>query len=73
MPILFQGRYDKQLKNIQEKNKDTQRVYDVEDVRNVLENGDVPAMIISALLVIVPVALVFLVVISLIGFFFIAR
>lgn len=73
MPILFQGRYDKQLKNIQEKNKDTQRVYDVEDVRNVLEKGDVTAMIISALLVIVPVALVFLVVISLIGFFFIAR
>lgn len=73
MPILFQGRYDKQLKNIQEKNKDTQRVYDVEDVRNVLEKGDVAAMIISALLVIVPVALVFLVVISLIGFFFIAR
>ncbi|MBQ3485017.1 MAG: hypothetical protein IJA77_05905 [Clostridia bacterium] len=73
MPILFQGRYDKQLKNIQEKNKDTQRVYDVEDVRNVLEKGDVAAMIISALLVIVPVALVFLVVISLIGFFFIVR
>ena len=73
MPILFQGRYDKQLKNIQEKNKDTQRVYDVEDVRNVLEKGDVTAMIISALLVIVPVALVFLVVISLIGFFFIVR
>ena len=73
MPLLFQGRYDKQLKNIQEKNKDTQRVYDVEDVRNVLEKGDVTAMIISALLVIVPVALVFLVVISLIGFFFIAR
>ena len=73
MPILFQGRYDKQLKNIKDKNKGSQRVYDVEDVRNVLEKGDVPAMIISALIVILPVAIAFLVAICLIGVFFIAR
>lgn len=71
--MLFRGRYDKQIERIKEKNKDTQRVYDVEDVRNVMEKGDVPALIISALLVIVPIALLVLLVVSFIGFKFIVR
>lgn len=71
--MLFQSRYDKQLQHIKEKNKHSERVYDVDDVRNVLEKGDVPAMIISALIVILPVALVFLVVLSLLGMFFVVR
>ena len=71
--MLFRGRYDKQIERIKEKNKDTQRMYDVEDVRNVMEKGDVPALIISALLVIVPIALLVLLVVSFIGFKFIVR
>lgn len=71
--MLFQSRYEKQLQRIKEQNKDGERVYDVEDVRNVLEKGDVPAMIISALITILPVALVFLLAISALGFFFVAR
>nr|MBR4281843.1 hypothetical protein [Clostridia bacterium] len=71
--MLFHGRYEKQMQRIKEKNKESQRVYDVEDVRNVLEKGDVPAMIIAALITILPVALVFLLAISAIGVFFIAR
>ena len=71
--MLFRGRYDKQIERIKENNKDTQRVYDVEDVRNVMEKGDVPALIISALLVIVPIALLVLLVVSFIGFKFIVR
>lgn len=71
--MLFQGRYEKQLKRIKEQNNGSKRVYDTEDIQNVLEKGDVPAMIISALLVIVPIALLFLVVISFIGFHFIVR
>ncbi|MBQ3157317.1 MAG: hypothetical protein IJB81_10430 [Clostridia bacterium] len=71
--MLFRSRYEKQLQRIKEQNKDGERVYDVEDVRNVLEKGDVPAMIISALITILPVALVFLLAISALGFFFVAR
>lgn len=71
--MLFRGRYDKQMERIKEKNKDTQRIYDVDDVRNVMEKGDVPALIISALLVIVPIALLVLLVVSFIGFKFISR
>ena len=71
--MLFHGRYEKQMQRIKEKNKEAQRVYDVEDVRNVLEKGDVPAMIIAALITILPIALVFLLAISAIGVFFIAR
>ncbi len=71
--MLFQGRYEKQLKRIKEQNNGSKRVYDTEDIQNILEKGDIPAMIISALLVIVPVALVFLAAISFIGFRFIVR
>ena len=71
--MLFNGRYEKQMQRIKDKNKESQRVYDVEDVRNVLEKGDVPAMIIAALITILPVALVFLLAISAIGVFFIVR
>ncbi|MBR2053682.1 MAG: hypothetical protein IJ968_02170 [Clostridia bacterium] len=71
--MIFRGRYDKQIERIKERNKDSQRVYDVDDVRNVMEKGDLPALIISALLVIVPIALVVLLVVSFIGFKFISR
>lgn len=71
--MLFRSRYEKQLQRIKEQTKDGDHVYDVEDVRNVLEKGDVPAMIISALITILPVALVFLLAISALGFFFVAR
>lgn len=71
--MLFRGRYDKQIERIKERNKDTQRVCDVDDVRNVMEKGDLPALIISALLVIVPIALLFLLFVSFIGVKFISR
>ena len=71
--MLFRGRYDKQIERIKEQNRETQRVCDVDDVRNVMEKGDLPALIISALLVIVPIALVVLLVVSFIGFKFISR
>ena len=40
--MLFRSRYEKQLQRIKEQNKDGERVYDVEDVRNVLEKGRLP-------------------------------
>ena len=71
--MLFRSRFDKQIEHIKDKNSGSQRAYDVEDVRNVMEKGDLPALIISALLVIVPIALVVLLVVSFIGFKFISR
>ncbi len=71
--MLFRSRFDKQIEHIKDKNSGSQRAYDVEDVRNVMEKGDLLAMIISALLVILPVALVFLLLISFIGTRFITH
>ncbi len=71
--MLFQGRFEKQLKSISKRNGDSKRAYDEEELASKLEKGDLPAMIISAMIIILPVALLFLVAISLIGFFFIVR
>ncbi len=71
--MIFRSKYDKQIQNIQEKNKGRERAYDRDDVQNVMEKGDLPAMIISAMLVILPVALVVLLIVSAAGYFFVAR
>lgn len=71
--MLFRGRYEKQMERVKEQNRDTQRVCDVDDVRNVMEKGDIPALIISALLVILPAALLFLLFLSFVGVKFISR
>ena len=70
--MIFRGRFDKQIQNIREKNQG-RRAYDENDIRNILEKNDVLAMIISAMLVILPTAIAVLVVISLIGRFFVVR
>ena len=71
--MIFRSKYDKQIQNIQEKNKGRERAYDRDDMHNVMEKGDLPAMIISAMLVILPVALVVLLIVSAAGYFFVAR
>lgn len=71
--MIFRSKYDKQIQNIQEKNKGRERAYDRDDVQNIMEKGDLPAMIISAMLVILPVALVVLLIVSAAGYFFVAR
>ena len=71
--MIFRSKYDKQIKHIQEKNAGRERAYDRDDVQNIMEKGDLPAMIISAMLVILPVALVFLLIVAAAGYFFIAR
>ena len=71
--MIFRSKYDKQIKHIQEKNEGREKAYDRDDVQNVMEKGDLPAMIISAMLVILPVALVFLLIVAAAGYFFIAR
>lgn len=71
--MLFQRRYEKQLENIKKKNEGTMRTVDEENIQGILEKNDTLAMILSALITIVPVALVFLVAICAAGYFFIIR
>ena len=71
--MIFQRKYDRAMKNVQEKNAGSPKALEDEDLANKLEKGDVPAMIISALIVIVPVALLFLLIAVGAGYFFVVR
>lgn len=71
--MIFQRKYDRALKNVQEKNAGSPKALEDEELANKLEKGDVPAMIISALIVIVPVALLFLLIAVGAGYFFVVR
>ena len=71
--MIFQRRYDKQMQHVREQRGESETLAERSKLENGLEKGDVPAMIISALLVIVPVCLLVLIVVSLAGYFFIAR
>ena len=71
--MIFQRKYEKQMENLQEKTAASPKALEDEELSNKLEKGDVAAMIISALIVIVPVALVFLLIAVGAGYFFVAR
>lgn len=71
--MIFQRKYEKQMENLKQKNTGSPKALEDDELANKLEKGDVPAMIIAALIVIVPAALVFLLAVAAFGFFFIAR
>lgn len=71
--MLFQGRYDKARKLQKERMEGRERAFDDESLADKLEKHDTLALILSALLVFLPAALVVLGVISLIGYLFVAR
>ncbi len=71
--MLFQRRYEKQMENIKDRNKGAGRAVDEENIQDMLEKHDTLAMVLSALITIVPVALLFLAAICAAGYFFIIR
>lgn len=71
--MLFHGRYQKQMDRLKKKNAGTKRTVDEENIQGMLEKNDTKAMIIAGLIVILPVALLFLGAICLAGYFFIVR
>ncbi len=70
--MIFERRYEKQMKRLQELNAE-RNVHDVKDdsLGNLVEKGDVLAMILSALIVILPVCLLVLLIVSAAGYFFV--
>ena len=71
--MIFQGRYEKAQALLRERMKGRPLAADEDDLENQLEKHDTLALILSALIVFVPAALIILGVISLIGYFFIIR
>ena len=58
--MLFKGRYDRAMNWLKGRRGERKRAADESELENIVEKGDIFAMIVSALIVIVPVALVFL-------------
>ena len=71
--MLFQGRFEKALERLREKQQGKERALEDENLADKLEKHDTLALIISALLVFLPAALLVLGVVSLIGYFFVVR
>lgn len=71
--MIFRGRYDRARKLQQEQQEGRQRAVDDDQLASKLEKGDTAALIISALITIMPVALVILGLLALVGYFFVVR
>ena len=70
MRMIFQGKYDKARALEKERMEGKKRAVDEEDLESKLEKNDVLAMILSALLVFLPAALIVLGILALVGYLF---
>jgi len=71
--MLFQRKYDRMKKFQKEQLGDAERALETENFADKLEKNDTLALILSALIVILPVALLFLLIISAVGYFLIVH
>lgn len=71
--MIFERKYERARKLQQERLGDSPRALEDDSISDKLEKNDVPALIISALITIVPVALILLALVSAIGYFFLVR
>lgn len=71
--MIFRGRYDRARKLQQEKMQGRERAHDDDQLGSKLEKGDTAALIISAMITILPVALIALGVLALVGYLFVVR
>ena len=71
--MIFRSRYDRARKLQQEKMQGRERAYDDDQLGSKLEKGDTAALIISAMITILPVALIALGVLALVGYLFVVR
>ena len=68
--MIFQGRYEKARSLLKERMKGRKRAVDEDDLESQLEKNDMLAMILSALLVFIPAALIVLGILALAGYLF---
>ena len=71
--MIFGGKFDRARKLQQEKMEGRERAYDDDQLGSKLEKGDTAALIISAMITILPVALIALGVLALVGYLFVVR
>ncbi|HNZ63846.1 MAG TPA: hypothetical protein PKH23_05930 [Bacillota bacterium] len=71
--MIFRSKYERAVKYQKEKMKDIEKASENTDIENVIEKGDKRAMIIAALVTILPICAVLIILMALVGYFFIAR
>lgn len=71
--IIFQRKFDRSIDYLKEKNPDEVKPLSDELLVQKLEKNDARAMVISAMITILPVALIVLVGLSLLGYWFVVR
>ena len=71
--MMFRGRFDKAMNQLREKQQGKELAFEDENLADKLEKNDTLALILSALLVFLPAALLVLGVVSLVGYLFVVR
>ena len=71
--IIFRRKFDRSIDYLKEKNPDEVKPLSDELLGQKLEKNDARAMVISAMITILPVALIVLVALSLLGYWFVVR
>lgn len=70
--MIFQRKYERAMKHLKEQTGDSPKALEDENLADKLEKNDALAMILSALIVIVPAALIVLLIVSGIGYFWVS-
>jgi len=70
--VIFQRKYDRAMKHLREKTGDSPKALEDENLADKLEKNDTLALILSALIVFIPVALIFLLIVAGIGYFWVS-
>ena len=71
--MIFERKFERARRLQQERMGDSPRALEDENLADKLEKKDLPALIISALITILPVALLLLLAVSAAGYFFLVR
>lgn len=71
--MIFWSKYERALNFVREKMKDKEKTFEHDDMKNVMEKGDKLAMIIAALITILPIVLLILIAVTLLAYFFVVR
>lgn len=70
--MIFQRKYERAMKHLKEQTGDRPKALEDENLADKLEKNDALAMIISGLIVILPVALLVLLIVSGVGYFWVS-
>ena len=70
--MIFQRKYERAMKHLKEQTGDSPKALEDENLADKLEKNDALAMILSALIVIVPAALIVLLIVAGVGYFWVS-